>query len=111
MHNNEVEKIIQNLNFNEKGLIPAIIQDTKGNVLMLGYMNKISLEKTLKTKKVWFYSRKRNKLWQKGETSGNYQILKELYYDCDKDALLIKVEQIGVACHTGNYTCFFERII
>ncbi|MCQ2969574.1 MAG: phosphoribosyl-AMP cyclohydrolase [Clostridium sp.] len=93
------------------GLVPAIIQDfNSGEVLMLGYMSQESFLKTIEDGTVWFFSRSRNKLWHKGETSGNYQIVKEIRVDCDEDTLLIKVNQIGVACHTGEYTCFFRRI-
>jgi phosphoribosyl-ATP pyrophosphohydrolase/phosphoribosyl-AMP cyclohydrolase len=100
------------LKFDEKGLIPAIIQDYKsGDVLMVAYMNKASLKITLKEKRTCFYSRSRKELWRKGETSGHIQKIKGIYYDCDSDALLIKVEQIGVACHTGKWSCFFRKII
>jgi len=94
-------------------LIPAIIQDYEnGEVLMLGYMNEESLGLTLETKRVWFYSRHRQKLWNKGETSGHFQNVKEIYYDCEPEyALLIKVEQIGAACHTGNRSCFFNKLV
>jgi phosphoribosyl-AMP cyclohydrolase / phosphoribosyl-ATP pyrophosphohydrolase len=92
-------------------LIPAIIQDYKtGEVLMLAYMNTQSLSKSLETGRTWFWSRQRQKLWNKGETSGNFQLIKNIYYDCDKDTLLIKVEQTGPACHTGNRSCFFEEL-
>ena len=92
-------------------LIPVIIQDCEnGQVLMLAYMNEESLQKTIETKKTWFYSRSRNQLWNKGETSGHFQIVKEILVDCDSDTLLIKLEQIGVACHTGNVTCFYRDL-
>ena len=95
------------IKFDEKGLVPAIIQDIKTKeVLMLAYMNHESLEKTLREKTTWFYSRKRQALWHKGETSGNTQRVVEASYDCDGDTLLFKVEQIGVACHLGTKTCF-----
>lgn len=99
-----------NPDFGKMELIPAIIQDffTK-KVLMLAYVNKESYEYMQKNKKTCFYSRSRKKLWQKGGTSGNYQKIKEMYLDCDQDALLISVEQIGVACHTGVYSCFFNE--
>lgn len=100
------------LKFDEKGFIPAIIQDEKsGDVLMVGYMNKESLKITIKEARTCFYSRSRQELWRKGETSGHIQKIKGIFYDCDKDALLIKVEQIGVACHTGQWSCFYRRII
>ena len=93
------------------GLVPAIIQDfNSGQILMLGYMSEESFQKTLEDGTVWFFSRSRNELWHKGETSGNYQIVKEIRLDCDEDTLLIKVHQIGGACHTGSYTCFCRRI-
>jgi len=93
------------------GLVPAIIQEGKtGEVLMLGFMNKEAWEKTLKTKKVTFWSRTRNKLWTKGETSGNFLLVKSIYIDCDDDSILIKAEPKGPTCHTGNKTCFFKEI-
>lgn len=100
------------LKFDEKGLIPAIVQDQKsGDVLMIAYMNRESLKITLEEKRTCFYSRSRRKLWRKGETSGHVQKVKEIYYDCDADALLIKVEQSGVACHTGEWSCFYRRLV
>jgi phosphoribosyl-ATP pyrophosphohydrolase/phosphoribosyl-AMP cyclohydrolase len=99
------------LKFDEKGLIPAIIQDYKsGDVLMIAYMNKESVKITLREKRTCFYSRSRKELWRKGETSGHVQKIKAIYYDCDSDALLIKVQQIGVACHTGEWSCFYRKI-
>lgn len=99
------------LKFDDKGLIPAIIQDYKnGDVLMLAYMNRESLSKTLKTKKTHFWSRSRKKLWLKGETSGHFQKVKHIYCDCDADTLLVKVEQVGPACHTGERSCFFNSL-
>ncbi len=107
----EVLKSLKELKFDEKGLIPAIIQDYKtSEVLMVAYMNEKSLEETLKLKKTCFWSRSRNKFWVKGETSGHFQFVKGIFYDCDKDALLIKVRQVGVACHTGNRSCFYRKI-
>ena len=95
-----------------KGLVPAIVVDYKTNkVLMLAYVNEESYKKTLETKTTWFYSRSRKELWNKGATSGHVQYVKELYTDCDNDTLLIKVEQVGVPCHTGADTCFFNKII
>ena len=100
-----------NFKFDKDGLIPAIAQDHKtGEVLMLAYMNKESLERTIKEKKAWYWSRSRNKFWMKGETSGHVQHVKEMFYDCDSDAILMKIEQIGPACHTGNRSCFFSKI-
>jgi len=99
------------LKFDKDGLIPAIIQDYKTNeVLMVAYMNKTSVKRTLKLCKTCFWSRSRKKYWVKGETSGNFQFVKAVYYDCDMDALLIKVKQVGVACHTGNKSCFYRRL-
>lgn len=94
------------------GLVPAIIQDFKtGEVLMLGFMNKESFEKTIKTKKATFFSRSRNKLWLKGETSGNFQEVKEILIDCDDDTILLKVNQVGeAACHTGFKSCFYRKL-
>jgi len=98
---------IDNLNYDDKGLIPAIIQDSISfNVLMLGYMNKDSLQHTLKTQQVTFFSRSKQRLWTKGETSGNKLLLKSIEFDCDKDALLIKADQLGPTCHLENYSCF-----
>ena len=95
-----------------KGLVPAIVVDYKTNkVLMLAYVNEESYKKTLETKTTWFYSRSRKELWNKGATSGHVQYVKEMYTDCDNDTLLIKVEQVGVPCHTGADTCFFNKII
>lgn len=97
--------------FNKYELIPAIIQDAESNeVLMLGYMNRESLELTLKTGKTWFFSRARQKLWNKGETSGHFQFVEKIDYDCDEDTLLIRVKQLGAACHTGNHSCFFRTL-
>jgi phosphoribosyl-AMP cyclohydrolase len=93
------------------GLIPAIVQDIEtGEVLMLAYMDEEALKRTLQTGRTWFYSRSRNEYWCKGETSGNKQYVREVYYDCDADTVLIKVKQIGAACHTGNRSCFFRQI-
>lgn len=101
----EIEKI----KFDERGLVPAIIQEESGQVLMLAYMNEESLQKTVETGYTHFFSRSRQSLWKKGETSGNVQRVKEIYYDCDGDTLLLKVHQTGVACHTGTYSCFSGR--
>lgn len=98
--------------FDKMELIPVIAQDdATGDVLMLAYMNRTAYEETLKTGRVCYYSRSRQKLWRKGEESGNVQELKSLYYDCDADTLLAKVNQIGgAACHEGYRTCFFRKI-
>jgi phosphoribosyl-AMP cyclohydrolase len=101
--------IPDNLRYDEKGLIPAVIQDWKTNeILMVAYMNAASLQKTVASGLTWYWSRSRQKFWQKGETSGNIQRVKDILYDCDQDTLLIKVEQIGPACHTGERSCFFR---
>ena len=93
------------------GLVPAIVQDAiSGEVLMLGYMNEESLRKTLETGLATYWSRSRNELWIKGETSGHYQHVQEIRIDCDEDTLLIKVIQDGVACHTGNRSCFYRLL-
>lgn len=102
----------EELKYNEQGLIPAIIQDADTKqVLMLAYMNEESFKKTLETGTTVFYSRSRQKLWQKGETSGNVQKVVSIYKDCDNDTLLINVKQTGVACHTGSYTCFYKNVL
>ena len=94
-----------------KGLVPAIIQDYENNeVLMLAYMNQESLNKTLLTGTTWFWSRSRNEYWNKGATSGHFQYVKEIKTDCDNDTILIKVDQIGPACHTGSRSCFYKDI-
>jgi len=99
------------LKFDDKGLIPAIIQDQKtGRVLMMAWMNRPSLEKTIATGKTHFWSRSRQKFWMKGETSGHTQSVKDIAFDCDGDTLLIQVEQIGAACHEGYRSCFFRSI-
>lgn len=98
--------------FEKAPLIPAIITETGTNeVLMLAYMNEESFDKTLETGYTWFFSRSRQKLWNKGETSGHKQKVLSIKADCDFDTLLVEVEQTGPACHTGNKTCFFNEII
>ncbi len=103
---------LKDIKFDEKGLVPAIVQaeDTKA-VLMLAYMNEESLKKTIETKQTWFFSRSRQSLWNKGATSGHTQEVVSLDYDCDGDTLLVIVKQNGVACHTGEYSCFYKNII
>jgi len=105
-------KILRKLKFNSEELIPVIIQDTTdGKVLMLAYMNRETLKRTIKLGKTCFWSRSRKKYWIKGEESGNYQLVKEIYFDCDGDTLLIKVKQLGKgACHEGYRSCFFRKI-
>ncbi|MEW6200598.1 MAG: phosphoribosyl-AMP cyclohydrolase [bacterium] len=109
--NSGVETMIE-LKFDEKGLIPAIIQeDDTGEVLMMAYMDKEALRRTMETGTTWFWSRSRQEYWNKGATSGNKQIVRKIFYDCDKDTLLVKVQQLGDgACHTGNRTCFFSEL-
>jgi phosphoribosyl-AMP cyclohydrolase len=102
---------LDRLKFDSRGLIPAIVQDKNtGAVLMLAYMNRESLARTLAEGETWFWSRSRQEYWHKGATSGNVQKVHEIYYDCDADALLVKVEQVGVACHEGYYSCFHYRL-
>ena len=102
---------IESLRFDERGLIPAVIQDAEtGAVLMLAYMNRESLSLTLETGQTHFWSRSRNTIWHKGETSANVQDVKSVKYDCDADALLVSVDQHGGACHTGEYSCFFNQL-
>ncbi len=103
--------MINKIKFDENGLLPAIIQDyNSGQVLMLAYMNKEALEKTIETRQTWFYSRSRQSLWMKGESSGNVQQVQDIRYDCDADTLLVLVDQTGVACHTGHYSCFYRNM-
>ncbi|HBV96652.1 MAG: phosphoribosyl-ATP pyrophosphatase [Peptococcaceae bacterium BICA1-7] len=102
---------VNNLKYNDDGLIPAIVQDSvTGEVLMMAYMNREAVEKTLDSGETWFWSRSRKKFWHKGETSGNTQKINDIYYDCDRDTLLIRVTQKGAACHEGYYSCFHYRI-
>lgn len=104
---NDIEKY-----FKKGDLIPVIVfENNTKTVLMLAYMNRESLKKTLETGYTWFYSRSRNELWNKGATSGHLQKIVSMYGDCDYDTLLINVEQTGVACHTGEYSCFFNKIM
>lgn len=111
MNDNSLKKI-DNIDFDKgNGLIPAIVQDYKNKeVLMLAYMSKESLKKTLEEGTSWFYSRSRKCLWNKGSTSGHFQYVKEIKVDCDNDTLLLLVEQVGAACHTGNRSCFYEDL-
>lgn len=105
-------KIPGDLKYDDKGLIPAVIQDWKtGEVLMVAFMNAASVKKTVETGLTWFWSRSRQKFWQKGETSGHIQKVKDILYDCDQDTLLIKVDQTGPACHTGETSCFFRSFL
>lgn len=99
------------MKYDEKGLLPAIVQDAQtGDVLMLAYMNREALEKTVATGQAWFYSRSRQELWHKGATSGNYLSVRNMLIDCDEDTVLLQVDPAGPTCHTGNRTCFFREI-
>lgn len=104
-------EIIKRLKFNKEGLIPAVAQDIdSGEVVMVAYMNEESIIKTLKEKKACYYSRSRQKLWTKGEQSGNFQEVKQVLIDCDADTILLKIKQHGGACHEGYFSCFFREI-
>jgi phosphoribosyl-AMP cyclohydrolase len=104
-------KVLDELKYDANGLVPAIIQEEgTGRVLMMAWMNKESLVKTIETRQTWFWSRSRRKFWLKGETSGHVQNVKNIAFDCDGDCLLITVEQIGAACHEGYKSCFFRTI-
>lgn len=103
-------QLAQTLKFDADGLVPAIVQDsTSGEVLMMAWMNKDAIEKTLATGKTHFYSRSRKKMWLKGETSGHVQHVRSISVDCDSDVLLVKVAQVGAACHDGYYSCFYRE--
>ncbi|HLK59645.1 MAG TPA: phosphoribosyl-AMP cyclohydrolase [Chthonomonadaceae bacterium] len=104
-------QVPQGLKFDANGLIPAVVQDVEnGQVLMVAYMNQEAVERTLTSGRATYWSRSRQQFWVKGETSGHIQLVKELYVDCDQDCLLVKVEQVGAACHEGYRTCFFRRV-
>jgi phosphoribosyl-AMP cyclohydrolase len=104
-------EILDQLKFDSDGLIPAVVQDAEnGEVLMVAWMNRDSVEKTITSGNTCFWSRSRQKFWIKGETSGHFQKVKEIRFDCDKDCLLVKVEQIGAACHDGYRSCFYRTI-
>lgn len=99
------------LKFDQQGLLPAVVQDwLDGTVLMLGYMNQEALAKTVATRNVHFWSRSRNKLWEKGETSGHRLSVKDLFIDCDRDTILVEAQPVGPTCHTGERACFFSRL-
>ncbi|AQX53266.1 bifunctional phosphoribosyl-AMP cyclohydrolase/phosphoribosyl-ATP diphosphatase HisIE [Priestia flexa] len=103
---------IENVKFNEDGLVPAIVQDAVSKeVLTLAYMNEESLKKSVETKETWFFSRSRQELWHKGATSGNTQRIVAMTYDCDADSIVVKVNPNGPACHTGAYSCFNENLL
>jgi phosphoribosyl-AMP cyclohydrolase len=106
-----LSEVLDNLPFNADGLIPAIAQqhDT-GEVLMMAWMNRVSLDETLEKGRVCYWSRSRQKLWRKGESSGQVQILKDMRFDCDGDTILLLVDQTGPACHTGRRTCFYNAV-
>lgn len=107
-----VDKILTELKYNADGLIPAIAQqyDT-GEVLMMAWMNHAAIKETLQTKRVCYWSRSRQRFWRKGESSGQVQQLKTMSFDCDKDTILLKVDQTGAACHTGRRNCFFFQVM
>ncbi|QGU96537.1 phosphoribosyl-AMP cyclohydrolase [Clostridium bovifaecis] len=106
------EELLSLVDFHKgEGLVPAIVQDFQnGEVLMMAYMNKESLERTLSTGTTWFWSRSRQEFWNKGATSGHYQYVKSINIDCDGDTILVKVEQLGSACHTGSRSCFYRKV-
>ncbi|MGI6777980.1 MAG: bifunctional phosphoribosyl-AMP cyclohydrolase/phosphoribosyl-ATP diphosphatase HisIE [Acetivibrionales bacterium] len=106
-----MEQLVNELRFDDRGLLPVVVQDYISNeVLMLAYMNRLAFDKSLETGMAHYWSRSRNKLWLKGETSGHYQYIKSMNIDCDGDTLLLKVEQKEAACHTGHYSCFFRQL-
>jgi phosphoribosyl-ATP pyrophosphohydrolase/phosphoribosyl-AMP cyclohydrolase len=107
----KIEVVVSSVKFGNDSLVPAVIQDVAGGqVLMVAYMNRESLTRSLLSGRTWFYSRSRQTLWLKGETSGHYQYIREVRLDCDSDTLLIKVEQVGSACHEGTRSCFSRLI-
>ena len=107
-----IDEKVKQVDFKKgNGLVPAIVQDFETKeVLMLAYMNEESLKKTLEGDTTWFYSRSRNELWNKGATSGHFQFIIEIKIDCDNDTILVLVEQVGAACHTGNKSCFYRKL-
>lgn len=107
-----IKEMLEKINFQKmQGIVPVVTQDVKTKrILTLAFMNRESLEKTLELGKVTYWSRTRKRLWTKGETSRNYQLVKEIFIDCDDDSLLIKVKQLGNVCHTGRPTCFFKKV-
>lgn len=107
-----MENILKEIKWDEKGLVSVIAQDVHSKkVRMMAYMNEEALKKTMETGRVHYYSRTRQELWEKGETSGHFQVLRSISIDCDGDALLIQIEQVGgVSCHTGNHTCFYRTV-
>ncbi len=106
-----LDKFLDSVKFDSNGLVTAVVQDAdNGDVLMVAYMNREALQRTLESGRTCFWSRSRQKYWVKGETSGNVQKVLGVYADCDRDALLVKVQQTGAACHEGYRTCFFTKI-
>lgn len=106
-----MNELLKQIKFDRNGLVPVIAQDYKTNeVLMMAYMNEEAFIKSMETGKVHYFSRSRNKLWLKGETSGHYQTIQSIHVDCDDDTLLVKVEQVEAACHTGHYSCFYREL-
>lgn len=102
-----IDELMNQIVFDGAGLVPAVIQDSStGRVLMLGYMNREAVELTWKEKRTTFFSRSRQELWRKGDTSGHIQSVQRIEYDCDSDALLVQVDQVGAACHNGTRSCF-----
>lgn len=103
--------MIEELRFDERGLIPAVVQDEgTGEVLMVAWMNEEAVRRTVESGRTWFWSRSRRELWRKGDTSGHVQHVREVRYDCDADTLLVRVHQVGPACHTGHRTCFYRTL-
>ena len=103
--------MIGELRFDDRGLVPAVVQDVaSGDVLMLAWMNEEAVRRTVETGRTWFWSRSRGELWRKGDTSGHVQHVREVRYDCDGDTLLVRVDQEGAACHTGEWSCFFRTL-
>ncbi len=111
MNNTNLDNLLSSLKFNDQGLIPAIAQDSdKNDVLMMAWMNKESIKETFTSGRVCYWSRSRQALWKKGETSGQHQELVDFLIDCDRDTVLVKVKQHGVACHTGRRSCFYTSV-
>ncbi|MEJ2212605.1 MAG: phosphoribosyl-AMP cyclohydrolase [Gammaproteobacteria bacterium] len=107
-----LKEALDDLPYNEAGLLPAIAQQfDSGEVLMMAWMNRLAIEETLKTGRVCYWSRSRQSYWRKGESSGQVQFLKSMYFDCDGDTILLKVDQTGPACHTGRRNCFYNKVI
>lgn len=106
-----LDDFLNSLKYDDNGLITAVVQDyANGDVLMVAYMNREAVARTLTSGRTCFWSRSRRKYWVKGETSGNIQVVKAVYVDCDKDCLVVKVDQTGAACHEGYRTCFFREV-